>query len=185
MVRKDKQVLAVNLLADLLVCFILHVVRVIGLNTIYYNLFIQLNSKAIFVNGNLLDVITASNFYSCLSHQVLDDDVGHQFSVGISFLVESMNLIQKHFVKLDLTIVSSSEDGVVLWIDGNRPDPVIHITDLAKHNSLTIPEGDLFVTTCHYEVVTLWEEGHAAWVHTELLVLSNSFCRFTALNTVY
>ena len=77
MVREHKKILAINLLIDLLMCFVLHVIWVFRGNTINNDFLIKLDSQSVFVDGNFLDVVSASNLYSSLGDEVLNDDVGH------------------------------------------------------------------------------------------------------------
>jgi hypothetical protein len=44
---------------------------------------------------------------------VLDDDICHQLSVGVSLLVEAVDLVHVHVVELDRSVVSSGENGSV------------------------------------------------------------------------
>ena len=41
---------------------VLHIVRVIGLHRVDDDLFWKLNGKSIFIDGDLLNIVTASNF---------------------------------------------------------------------------------------------------------------------------
>jgi hypothetical protein len=75
--REHKKILAINLLVDFLMCFVLHVIWVIGGNAIDNDFLVELDSQSILVYGNFLDVVSASNLHSSLSDEVLNDDVSH------------------------------------------------------------------------------------------------------------
>ena len=77
MVREHKKILAINLLIDLLMCFVLHVIWVFRGNTINNDFLIKLDSQSVFVDGNFLDVVSASNLHSSLSDEMLNNYIGH------------------------------------------------------------------------------------------------------------
>jgi hypothetical protein len=75
--RENEKILAINLLVDLLMSFVLHVIWIFGRNTVDNDFLIELDSQSILVDGNFLDVVSASNLHSSLSDEVLNDDIGH------------------------------------------------------------------------------------------------------------
>ena len=87
MVGEDKEVLAVNLLVDLFVRLVFHVIRIVWRHAIDDDLAIELHGESILVDGDLLDVVSAPDLHSGLSNQVLDDHIGHKLSVGVSLLI--------------------------------------------------------------------------------------------------
>lgn len=91
MLRDDEKQIAINLLIDLFVCLVLHVVGILAGHTIYDDLFRELDSKTVLVDGDLLDIVAAPDLDSSLSHQVLNDHVGHQLSVSVTVLVEAVD----------------------------------------------------------------------------------------------
>ena len=117
MVREHKKVLAVNFLIYFLVRLVLHVIRILRRDTINNNLLVELDSQSILVNGNFLNVVSASDFHSGLCDEVLYDDVRHQFSVCVPLLVEAMNLIHLYLVELELAVISSCKYGFVHRVD--------------------------------------------------------------------
>jgi hypothetical protein len=66
MLRNHKEQVAINLLINLLVSFVFHIVRVFIRNTVDDDLLWELYGKSIFVNGDFLYVISTSNLNSCL-----------------------------------------------------------------------------------------------------------------------
>lgn len=87
MVRKDKKIVAVDLFVDLFMSFVFHIIWIFWGYAVNNDLFIKLDSKSILVDGDLLDVVSAPDFDSGLSDQVLNDNISHELSVGISLLV--------------------------------------------------------------------------------------------------
>jgi hypothetical protein len=98
MVGGNVEIRALYAFVYLFMRFVLHIEWVVSLNRIDYDFFRQLYSKTIFVDRNLLNVVTAANFYTCLRHKVLNDYIGHQFAVCISFLVEAVDTVEVNFV---------------------------------------------------------------------------------------
>jgi hypothetical protein len=89
--RNYKKQVAINLLIDLLVCLIFHIIGVFPRDTVNNDLLWELDSKTVLVDGYLLDIVTTPDFHSRLSHQMLDDHISHQLSVGVTVLVQSVN----------------------------------------------------------------------------------------------
>ena len=100
-----KQVRAVNSLVDLFVSFVLHVKRIVCLNTVYYDLLWKLNSESVLINGDLFYVVTTSDFDASFSHQVLDDYICHQLTISVSFLVKTVHTIEVHSVRHNIAVV--------------------------------------------------------------------------------
>lgn len=115
---------------------------------------------------------------------MLDDDVGHQLPVRVSLLVEAMHLVHLHIREQDLATVGASEDRSVRWVHGDGPDPVVQLADAAQEHAFSVPEGDLLITSRHRHVVALREEGHAAWVEAELLLVADLLRLLSALDRV-
>ena len=92
--RRDEQVFAVNSLVDFLVCFVLHIKGVIGLDGIDDDFFGQLDCEPVFVDRDLFDVVSAPDLDSGLCDQVLDNDISHELSVGVSFLIKPMDTVE-------------------------------------------------------------------------------------------
>ena len=113
---------------------------------------------------------------------MLDDDVGHQLSVRVSFLVEAVNAVEVNLVGDDLAVVGSAEDGIGWLIDGDAPDPILQFADLAEFDSLLVPEGDLFVTARHDKVLTGWVELNQAWIETEVFISTDWLDSLAALD---
>ena len=113
---------------------------------------------------------------------MLDDHISHQLSVGVSLLIEAMNLVHMNMVKLNLPVVSSSKNCSVCWVDRSCPDPVFHFANSTKKNTLSVPEGDLSVAARHDHVVTFWEEGDRAWIEAKVFLIAN---RFSLLSSLY
>lgn len=70
---------------------------------------------------------------------MLDDYIGHQLSVSVSFLVQTVDSVEVDAVGDDVTVVSSREDSLGRLVDRDRPDPVLALTDLAEFDALFIP----------------------------------------------
>ena len=180
--REHKQVAAVNLLADLLVGLVLHVVWVFGGHAVDDDLLVQLHCQSILVDRYLLNVVATSDLYSGFRDQVLDDDVGHQLSVRVSFLVEAVHLVHVDLMQLDLPVVAAREDRLVLGVHRSRPNPVFHLAHSAKQYTLSVPECYLLVASRHDEVVTLGEEADGAGVKTELFGGADRLCSLSSLH---
>ena len=115
--REDEEVVAVDLLVDLFVCFVLHVIRILGRHAVDDDFLVELHGQSVFVDGDLLDVVSAPDLHSGLGNEVLDDHICHELSVGVSLLVEAVDLVHVHVMKLDGSVVSSSENGSVAGVD--------------------------------------------------------------------
>jgi len=72
----EKQV-AINLLIDLLVCLVLHIIGVFPRDTVNNDLLRELDSETVLVDGYLLDIVTTPDLHSRLSHQMLDYHISH------------------------------------------------------------------------------------------------------------
>ena len=77
MLRNHKKQVAINLLIDLLVCLVFHIIGVLSRDAVNNDLFRELDSETVLVDGYFLDIVSASNLNSCLSHQMLDDHIRH------------------------------------------------------------------------------------------------------------
>ena len=117
MVRKHKEPFAINFLVDLFVGLVLHVVWVVWRHAVNDDFLIELHSKSILVNGNLFDVVSAPDFDSSFGDKMLNYNIGHQLSVGIPFLVESMNLVHLYVGEHDLAVICSCKNSSVGWVD--------------------------------------------------------------------
>lgn len=115
--REHKKVGAVNLLVDLLMSFVFHIIWIVWRNAVDNYFLIELDCKSIFVDSNLFDVVSASDLHSCLGDKMLDYDICHKLPVSVSFLVEPMNLCHVDLVKLDGSVIASCEDRLVLWVN--------------------------------------------------------------------
>jgi hypothetical protein len=116
MMRKNKKIVTIDLFVDFFMCFVFHIIRIIRRYTVDNDFLIELNGKSILVDSNLFDVVSASNLNSCFSYKVLDDNICHELSVSISFLIEAMNLIHVDMMKLNLSIVSTGENCFICWV---------------------------------------------------------------------
>lgn len=133
------EISALDTFVDLFVSFVFHVEWIVSLHWVNNDFLGQLNSKSVLVNCDFLDVITASNLDPGLSDKVLDDYIGHQLSVSVSFLVQTVDSVEVDAVGDDVTVVSSREDSLGRLVDRDRPDPVLALTDLAEFDALFIP----------------------------------------------
>lgn len=68
MLRDHEKQVAINLLIDLLIRLVLHVVGVLARHTVYDDLFRELDGETVLVDGDLLDVVAAPDLDSGLSH---------------------------------------------------------------------------------------------------------------------
>mmetsp|Transcript_39028 Transcript_39028/g.59438 ORF Transcript_39028/g.59438 Transcript_39028/m.59438 type:complete len:347 (-) Transcript_39028:167-1207(-) len=168
MLRENKEVVAVDLLVNLLVGFVLHVVGILRRNTVDNNLLIKLHSKSVFVNSNLLDIVAASDLDASLSHQVLDDHVRHQLAIGVPLLVQAVHLVDMDLVQLDGSTVATSEDGAVGRVDRSRPNPIFHGAHGAEEHAFSVPEGNLLVTAGHNHEIALGVERNRAGVEAQV-----------------
>lgn len=91
-------------------CLVLHVVRVVCLHGVDDNFLWQLHCKSILVDGDLFDVVPASDLYSSFGHQVLDNDICHQLAIGVPLLIQSVDLVKLHFERSESTIVGAGKD---------------------------------------------------------------------------
>lgn len=91
MLRNYKKQVAINLLIDLFVCLVFHIIGILPRDTVNNDLLRELDSETILVDGYLLDIVTASDLNSGLSHEMLDDHISHELSVGVTVLIESVN----------------------------------------------------------------------------------------------
>lgn len=85
--RENEKIVAVDFLVDLFMSFVFHIIWIFRRDTIDNDLLVKLNSKSIFVDGNLFDIISASDLHSSFRDKMLDDNISHKFSVGVSFLI--------------------------------------------------------------------------------------------------
>jgi len=113
---------------------------------------------------------------------VLDDHIGHELSVSVSLLVQPMHLVHVDLVKLNLAIVSSSEDGLVGWVHRSRPNPVLHLSHCSEEHSFSVPQCDLLVAAGHGHIVAFWKEGYRAWVKAKLLLVADRFGLLASLD---
>lgn len=161
---------------------VLHVEGVIRLHTVDNNFFRKLNCKTILVYGDLLDVVAAADLDSSLGHEVLDDNVSHQLSICVSFLVEAVHSVEVGAERYELAVVGSAKNGIGCLVNGDTPDPVLHFTDFAEFNTLLVPESDGLVTAGHDEVLSSWVERDATGIETKVFVGTDRLDGFTALN---
>ena len=96
MVRKHKETLAIDFFVDLFVGLVLHVIWIVWRHAVDYYFFVELHSKSILVNGNLLNVVSASDFDSRFSDEMLNNNISHELSVSVPFLVKSVYLVHLH-----------------------------------------------------------------------------------------
>lgn len=66
--RSYEEIFAVNSLVNLLVCLVLHIEWIIGLHRVDDDLLGELNGQSVLVNGDLLDIVAASDLHTCLRH---------------------------------------------------------------------------------------------------------------------
>lgn len=158
MLRNDKQEVAVNLFANLLVCLVLHVVWVFSGDTVNDDLLGKLDSKSVLVNSDLLDVVAAADLDTGLSHQMLDDHVGHQLAVRVTVLIEAMHCQEFDIVHRDVATVCSAEHVLCHWVHSSRPDPISLLSHCAKQHTVFVPKSELLVTATDSHVFASWEE---------------------------
>ena len=137
---------------------VFHVKRIISLNCINYNFLRKLNSQSVFVNSDLLYVVSAPDLDSRLSYQMLDYDVCHQFSVCISFLVKAMNTLKLNCKVSKRTIVCTREDWFSSRMNRCTPNPVSKLTYFSKPYAFFVPQSYLFVTSSKNKVFSGWIE---------------------------
>jgi hypothetical protein len=178
------EISAVNALVDLLVGFVLHVKGVIGLDAVDNDFFWELHCETVLVYCDFLNVVTASNFDTRFSHKVLDNNIGHEFTVRVSFLVQAVHTGEVYSVRDDVTVVGASKDCVGCLVYADTPNPVPNLSDLAKFDALLIPECNLLITTRHYEILSGGVERNRTGVKAELFVGTHGFYSFTTLDSV-
>ena len=113
---------------------------------------------------------------------MLDDDVSHELTISVAFLVKAVHLVHGDMVHLELTVVATAEDGTVLWIDGNAPNPVSDFANCTKKHSFSVPECHLLITTADGHVVTLREEADVTRIKTKLFIVTELLCLFASLD---
>ena len=136
--------------------FVLHVEWVICLHRIDDDLLRKLNSESVFVDSNLLNEITASDFYARFCNKMLDNHIGHQFTISVSLLVEPMNFVKLYTVGSKATVIRSSENCLSTRVYTCSPNPVIHFANFSKSDSFLIPEMNLLVTASHNKILSSW-----------------------------
>ena len=138
--------------------FVLHVEWVICLHRVDDDLLRELNSESIFVDGNLLNEITASDFYARFCDKMLDNHICHQFTISVSLLVESMNFVKLYTIGSKATVIRSTENCLSARVHTCSPNPVIHFANFSKSDSFLIPEMNLLVTASHNKILSSWIE---------------------------
>ena len=140
MLGYNKEQVAVNLLVDFLVSLILHIIGILIRDTVDDDLLGELYGKSVLIDSNLLDVVAASNLDTSFSHQMLDDNICHELSVSVTVLIEPVNCEELNVMRGDSAIVGPCEDLLAHWVHASGPDPLLHLGNGAKKDSIFVPE---------------------------------------------
>lgn len=178
MLRDHEKQVAINLLIDLLIRLVLHVVRVLARHTVYDDLFGELDGETVLVDGYLLDIIAAPDLDSGLSHQVLNDHVGHQLSIGITVLIKAVDSHEFDVVHRDQSIVSACEHIFRYWVDCRCPYPLVELGYSTQKHAIFVPQGQFLVTATDCHVLTGRVKRYRAWIKSKVLITSELFVVF-------
>ena len=154
MLGNNKEKVAVNFLVDFLVSLVLHIIGILVRNTIDDDLLGELYGKSVLIDSDLLDVVAASNLDTSFSHQMLDDNIGHELSVSVTVLVESVNSEKLNVMRGDCAIIGPCKDLLAHWVHASGPDPLLHLGDGAKKNTIFVPQCELFIASSNRHVLT-------------------------------
>ena len=154
MVGGDKQIRAVDPFVYFLVSLVLHIKRIISLHTVNNYLLWELNCKTVLVYCDFLNIVSASDFNSGFSDQMLDNYISHQFTIGVSFLIKSMDTFEVNTVRYNITVIRSCKYRICKLVHTYSPNPILNFTNFTKLDALLVPECDLLITSCQYEKFT-------------------------------
>ena len=73
----------------------------------------------------------------------------------------------------DCAIVGPCKDLLAHWVYASGPDPLLHLGDGPKKDTIFVPQCELFITSSNSHILTSRVERDCAWVKTKVFVISN------------
>ena len=80
----------------------------------------------------------------------------------------------------DCAIVGPCKDLLAHWVHASGPDPLLHLGDGAKKDSIFIPKRQLFITSSNSHILPSRVERDRTWIKAKVFVISNLFVVLSA-----
>mmetsp|Transcript_26127 Transcript_26127/g.60323 ORF Transcript_26127/g.60323 Transcript_26127/m.60323 type:complete len:444 (-) Transcript_26127:487-1818(-) len=168
----DQQV-AVQGLVDLLLDLVVHVVFILAGEFVHQDSIRELHGEPVLVHSDLLHIVAALDSHLLFSDQMLDNDIGHEVSVGITVLVQPVHGAEHQLVHGKGAVIASHRNIVLLGAWPDTPHPVSALRDVSEAHAFLGPKRHLSVRATKAQILSVGKVAQGARVKIELPVLAN------------